>query len=168
MNFCTLSKMRRPSSTALRILAKLSSLNTISAADLATSLPPRPMAIPTSARFREGESFTPSPVMATNFPRRCSASIMRTFVLGAQRATTNGNSGRPSTCSSERESNSPAVMTSPFAISCRSKSIRAGRMPTSSAIALAVSGWSPVSMWTAIPARWHLNTLARDSGRGGS
>ncbi|KAK4175097.1 hypothetical protein QBC36DRAFT_332222, partial [Triangularia setosa] len=65
MNFYTLSKMRRPSSTALRILAKLSSLRTMSDADLATSLPPSPIAIPTSAFFKLGLSLTPSPVMAT-------------------------------------------------------------------------------------------------------
>ncbi|KAG9796027.1 hypothetical protein KCU88_g368, partial [Aureobasidium melanogenum] len=63
-----LSNMRRPSSTALTMLAKLSSVKTMSDADLATSLPFRPIAMPTSANFSEGESFTPSPVMAANLP----------------------------------------------------------------------------------------------------
>lgn len=40
---------------------KLSSANTISEADLATAVPD-PMAIPISAFFRAGASFTPSPV----------------------------------------------------------------------------------------------------------
>lgn len=50
-----------PSSTAATMEEKLSSANTISAADLATAVPD-PMAIPISAFFRAGASFTPSPV----------------------------------------------------------------------------------------------------------
>lgn len=61
-NFWILSNMRRPSSMALRIDAKLSSVRMISEASFATSEPDSPIAIPTSARLREGESLTPSPV----------------------------------------------------------------------------------------------------------
>lgn len=53
--------MARPSSTAATIDEKLSSANTISEADLATAVP-EPIAIPISAFFKAGASFTPSPV----------------------------------------------------------------------------------------------------------
>jgi len=53
--------MARPSSTAATIVEKLSSASTISEADLATAVPD-PMAMPISAFFRAGASFTPSPV----------------------------------------------------------------------------------------------------------
>jgi hypothetical protein len=62
MNFWMLSNILRPSSIALMIEAKLSSVSTMSEASFATSEPACPMAIPTSARFSEGESLTPSPV----------------------------------------------------------------------------------------------------------
>lgn len=55
----------RPSSTAATMDEKLSSANTISAADLATAVP-EPIAIPISAFFRAGASFTPSPVYNSN------------------------------------------------------------------------------------------------------
>ena len=53
--------MALPSSTADTMVEKLSSASTISEADLATAVPD-PMAIPISAFFRAGASFTPSPV----------------------------------------------------------------------------------------------------------
>ena len=52
---------------ALRILAKLSSSNIIEAASLAISVPAIPIAKPTSAFFKAGASFVPSPVTATTF-----------------------------------------------------------------------------------------------------
>src|SRR5205809_4172821 len=55
----------RPSSTAATIDAKLSSVRTMSALSLATSVPVIPIATPRLDRFRAGASFTPSPVMAT-------------------------------------------------------------------------------------------------------
>ena len=56
-----------PSSTAFTTEAKLSSVRTISEASFATSDPPC-IPNPTSAFFNAGESFTPSPVMATDLP----------------------------------------------------------------------------------------------------
>lgn len=53
--------MARPSSTAATMEEKLSSANTISEADFATAVP-EPIAIPISAFFKAGASFTPSPV----------------------------------------------------------------------------------------------------------
>lgn len=79
-NFFILSNITRPSLTAQTIDEKLSSIRIISEACLATSLPlnlniyfvnsiknkflPDPIAIPISARFNAGASFTPSPVIA--------------------------------------------------------------------------------------------------------
>ena len=65
MNFLILSYITRPSSTAATIVAKLSSKRIIEAASLVTSVPDIPMAIPISASFIAGASFTPSPVIAT-------------------------------------------------------------------------------------------------------
>lgn len=56
-----LSKIIRPSSTPVTIDAKLSSISIISAACFDTSEPVMPIAIPISAFFKAGESFTPSP-----------------------------------------------------------------------------------------------------------
>ena len=53
---------------ATTIVAKLSSVSTISAASLATSVPFCPIAIPMFAALRAGASFTPSPVTATISP----------------------------------------------------------------------------------------------------
>ena len=47
------------------MVAKLSSVSTIEAASLDTSLPVIPIATPISACFSAGASFTPSPVMDT-------------------------------------------------------------------------------------------------------
>lgn len=54
-----------PSSIAEIIVEKLSSINIISDASLATSVPCIPIAIPIDAYFKAGASFTPSPVIAT-------------------------------------------------------------------------------------------------------
>ena len=58
----------RPFFTAWTMVAKLSSVRTMAAASLATSVPVMPMATPMSACFRAGASLTPSPVMATRAP----------------------------------------------------------------------------------------------------
>ena len=57
-----------PQITALTIELKLSSRRMIDAASLATSVPVIPIAKPTSAFFRAGASFVPSPVNATMQP----------------------------------------------------------------------------------------------------
>ena len=55
----------RPSSIALTIELKLSSVSTILEASFDTSVPFIPIAIPISALFSAGASLTPSPVTAT-------------------------------------------------------------------------------------------------------
>ena len=82
------AKMARPSSTAATIDAKLSSASTMSAASFDTSVPVMPMATPMSAFFSAGASLTPSPVMATIAPARCSASTIRSLCSGFTRAYT--------------------------------------------------------------------------------
>ena len=79
-----LEKIPRPSLTAETMLAKLSSVRTMSEASLATSVP-LPMATPMSAACRAGASFTPSPVMATISPRCCQASTILTLSSGSMR-----------------------------------------------------------------------------------
>ncbi len=60
-----LSQTFLPQTIALTIELKLSSKSMISHASLATYVPAIPIANPTSAFFRAGASFVPSPVTAT-------------------------------------------------------------------------------------------------------
>lgn len=57
-----------PHNTALTIELKLSSSKIIAADYRATSVPAIPIAKPTSAFFKAGASFVPSPVTATTYP----------------------------------------------------------------------------------------------------
>ena len=77
--FLMLPTMPRPSSTAATIEAKLSSVRIIAAASLLTSVPVMPMAMPMSAFLSAGASFTPSPVIATTWPRSCTAVTTRSL-----------------------------------------------------------------------------------------
>ena len=72
--------------TALTMVAKLSSARIMEAASLDTSVPVMPMATPMSAFLRAGASLTPSPVMDTILPRRCQALTMRILCSGDTRA----------------------------------------------------------------------------------
>lgn len=159
-----LSNNRLPSSMAVTIEAKLSSVKTMSAASLATSLPLRPMAMPTSEIFKAGESFTPSPVMTQNAFLRCMASTMRTLVVGLHRASTSGRCSISSIWAMLRLSKSLATMISLLFLF----GLALFRIPISYAMAVAVLTWSPVSIWTVMPAFWHFATAAADSSLGGS
>ena len=88
MDFFILLKIFLPSSTALTIVVKLSSVNTISAAPFATSVPVMPIATPISAAFKDGASFTPSPVIETIFPWALNALTILTLCSGDTRAKT--------------------------------------------------------------------------------
>ena len=82
------------------MVAKLSSVKIMSAACFATSVPLFPMAIPTSAAFRDGASFTPSPVIAVIFPAFLNARTSRALWSGDTRANTRRSSSlRLSSCS---------------------------------------------------------------------
>ena len=76
------------------MVAKLSSVRTIVAASLVTSVPVTPIATPMSALRSAGASLTPSPVIATTSPRACSARTMRILCAGDTRATTPMSSSR--------------------------------------------------------------------------
>lgn len=122
---------------AATILLNLSSVNTILAADLATS-DPDPMAMPTSARLSEGASLTPSPVMAMKALRRRRASIMRVLVSGAHRAMTRGSSSMASISASVSRSKSVALATQDEATEAGRMPRSCGMMPTSFAMARAL------------------------------
>jgi len=111
------------------MVAKLSSMMTKRAALLATSVPARPIATPTSARASAGASLTPLPLIATTSPLACKASTMRDFCAGWTRAKTAicGSASR-SSASPMRSSVGPSTARSP------------GRaMPSLRAIAMPVS-----------------------------
>ena len=147
-----------PFSTALMIVAKLSSVNTIAAASFDTSLPVIPIATPISACFNAGASFTPSPVIATIFPLFCHARTMRILCSGETLAYTE----IPSTKSINSSSDILSI-TEPSHASDSSFKI-----PIRFAIAAAVTLWSPVIIIGLIPARIQSATAALDSSRGGS
>ena len=164
MNFVRLSNTARPSSTAASMELKLSSVSTMSAASLETSVPVIPMATPISACFNAGASFTPSPVMATTWPFACRARTSRIFCSGVALAKTVVSSAaliRSSSviCSSSRPVNTalmPVLLTAP------------SYRPICPAMAAAVAGWSPVIILTLIPAVLQTLIAATASGRGGS
>ena len=102
--------MPRPSSIALSIVAKLSSVKIISAACRATSVPPFPIAIPISADLSAGASFTPSPVIAVTHPARFKARTIRTLCSGDTRAKTDTEPIRSSRAPSSSVSSCAPVM----------------------------------------------------------
>ena len=84
--FLMLEKILLPSRTAYIMVAKLSSVSTISEADFATSVPVMPILHPISAAESAGASFTPSPVIATISPLALSAFTIFILWLGVTRA----------------------------------------------------------------------------------
>ena len=150
--------MPRPSSTARTMLAKLSSVSTMSAASFDTSVPVMPMATPMLAVLSAGASLMPSPVIATTWPLRCSASTMRSLCSGSTRANTRTSSTTASSAaSSMRRRSAPVTTRAP-----------GSRMSSSRAIACAVAGWSPVIITVRMWARRATATAAFASARGGS
>jgi hypothetical protein len=133
----------------------LSSVRIIVAASFETSVPVIPMAMPMSALFSAGASFTPSPVIATMCPFRFSDSTSRTLSSGATRAITPMSSMALSSWSSDIALNSAPVIAFPG-------------MPSSLAIAAAVTAWSPVIIRTCMPARCAVAIAAFAADRGGS
>ncbi len=70
------------------MVLKLSSNNINPADSFATSVPFSPIATPMSACFKAGESFIPSPVIATMCPLLCSASTIFNLYSGVVLAKT--------------------------------------------------------------------------------
>ncbi len=152
-----LSYTVRPSSTAAATEAKLSSASTISAASLAASVPLWPIATPTFARLSAGASLTPSPVIATTSPLACSACTRRSLCSGLALAKIS-----TSVTTSVRRASSRCSISAP--VSTRTSAARPSCWP----IARAVAAWSPVIIFTRMPAARQLATACTASGRGGS
>ncbi len=150
--------MIRPCSIAETMLAKLSSVRTMSAVSLDTSVPVMPIATPMFARLRAGASFTPSPVIATTWSRAFRASTIRVLCWGETRQHTWSLSARAASSSSLIFSISGPVSTRPPGV----------RTPISRAIASAVSLWSPVTMTLFSPAPLRDLHGLTTSGRAGS
>ncbi|OOK72170.1 cation-transporting P-ATPase PacL domain protein [Mycobacterium kansasii] len=88
-------------------------------------------------------SLTPSPVIATTWPLERTARAMRSLSSGETRAiTTPSRSSKAAKCCSSSGRSAPDS-TSEFG----------KRSPTWSAMAVAVAGWSPVTIATFTPAR---------------
>ena len=155
-NLRMLSLIRRPSRMAATIVLRSSSVSTISAASRAASVPLRPIATPTSARRSAGVSLMPSPVTTTTSSEAWNASTSRSFSAGVTRANT---SWRAAVLRRALSSSSWSVAP---VTGCAS--------PSSSerAMAEAVTGWSPVTIATLIPAPRACATEAAASGRSGS
>ena len=150
--------MRRPSSTAPTIVAKLSSVRTMSATFFVTSVPVMPMPTPMSALLMDGASLTPSPVIATMSPRFLNAFTICTLCAGDTRANTRTRSSRSASASSDSPESSSPVMHS----SARDAS------PSCLPMANAVPAWSPVIITVFTPARRKVSTASSASGRIGS
>mmetsp|Transcript_108133 Transcript_108133/g.247983 ORF Transcript_108133/g.247983 Transcript_108133/m.247983 type:complete len:259 (-) Transcript_108133:1662-2438(-) len=162
--------------------AKLSSSKTMSAASLATSVPRIPMARPTWACLRAGASLTPSPVMATTSPvpsRPPScwyACTITCLWIGETRAKTQvfvtqvcQNSMIAVSCSCSKKSSPLGIILSIWdPVTAVNLSFSSGAIPSRRAMALAVSGWSPVTMITRTPAWWAAVTASRTPSLGGS
>mmetsp|Transcript_30490 Transcript_30490/g.55453 ORF Transcript_30490/g.55453 Transcript_30490/m.55453 type:complete len:237 (+) Transcript_30490:983-1693(+) len=142
----------------------------MSDASFATSVPAMPMAIPMSACFKAGASFTPSPVIAAISPNDFKILTIICLCFGSVRENT-----APSTSlfvmiffrtfvfsSSERSSNSFPEYEAGCGLALEVK------IPRSLAIASAVVLLSPVIMMTLIPAIRHSRIASLHSGRGGS
>ena len=126
----TLLMTRRPSASTLGSVENLSSSRTSWATARDAELPD-PMAMPMSASLRASTSFTPSPVMATVWPRACRASIMARFWWGVTRPNT-----APAATASDRASGSSGR-------SLASTHRSAPGTPARRATAATVAGWSP-------------------------
>ena len=137
-NFITLCMNVLPRRTASVIDTKLSSVIIMSPASLHTSVPD-PIEKPTSAAFKAGASFVPSPVIPTQSPSSCANRTILSFVLGVALAITLICGNFSFASSSDNASKSIADI----AISVSSLI-----SPASFAIAFAVSMTSPVTIIT--------------------
>ena len=127
----------------------------ISPASLQTSVPD-PIENPTSAAFKAGASFVPSPVIPTQRPISCASLTILSFVFGVALAITLIYGSFSFASSSDKASKSIAdiAISESLVIS-----------PASLAIALAVSMTSPVTIITCTPASCIFATASGTSGR---
>ena len=146
----------------------MSSAKTMELLSLATSVPIWPMAMPTSARFKAKASLTPSPVMATTYPCFCRLSKIFNFVWGVNLAKTETCLIVESNSFSSSSSSSFPVRTEGYLSVVLNFSSSCSIRPIFSAMAKAVSLWSPVFIITRMPAILALAIASLTSGRGGS
>lgn len=180
-NFLMQSNMFLPYLTAVTMLLKLSSRRMIPAAYLATWVPAIPIANPMSAFLSAGASFVPSPVIATTLSSCFSPVASKYLSVGELLARTRSCLAiflKTSMFFTTSFSLSPyPYLTSPptrVLNSLPSKTTYLpnvfqspsgfmqfmGRIPASLAIATAVSGLSPVTILTMIPAFLHVSTAS--------
>ncbi len=122
----------------------------------AKSVPVTPIATPTSAVLSAGPSLMPSPVIATTWPRCCSARTISSFIAGLVRAKPLARSAMSSSASACSGSRPASTTCSPAA------------RPMRSATARAVPSWSPVIISGRMPAARKRAIIAGSSGRSGS
>lgn len=186
--------MFRPHKTALTIELKLSSSKIIAADYLATSVPAIPMAKPTSAFFKAGASFVPSPVTATTSPLSLSPVTRAYLSSGLDLAKTRSlslilsnysafaivstlnyfyvSSASLNVLAQSQTAVRHVLQTTPPTSFMKSdpyitiSSASPLSMPTSFAMALAVIMLSPVTILTLIPALWHCSIACGTYGLG--
>ena len=157
-NFLTASLTARPHISAVMVEEKLSSRRIIELASLATSVPAMPMENPTSAIFRAGPSFVPSPVTATVSPRCFNLPTRIRLSSGDERARTRRFGRILSISSSDSWRNfGPSMTIAPSVM-----------IPQLVAMALAVVMLSPVTILTTTPECWHWATASTTPTRRGS
>ena len=125
--------VRRARANARGAAARSPPISTMSALSMATSVP-LPIAMPTSASFRAGESLIPSPIMATPFLPCPEARSLRTLCSNTQPSFSCGS-------------------TSAYTMS--------EGMPAFSAMARAQAALSPVSIYVLSPSRPSARTASR-------
>mmetsp|Transcript_26240 Transcript_26240/g.89739 ORF Transcript_26240/g.89739 Transcript_26240/m.89739 type:complete len:383 (-) Transcript_26240:885-2033(-) len=149
---------------AVTMTERPGSVRTMSLAPRAASVAPC-TAIPTSARFSAGASFTPSPVMPTMCPLCLSACTMRYLCSGKTWL-------KPSASSIASPQSRPRVSLFCSSSMGRVGSLPAGRMlspmPSCRAVSFATAPWSPVIIFTDTPSCLARMSVWRVSGRGGS
>ena len=129
------------------------------AASRAASVAPL-TAMPQSACFKAGASFTPSPVMATMWPRDCKAFTISYLCCGNTRA-------KPSAVSTARATSTGAW--SPFFLASKisAAATRWSPRPSCAAISSPIATSSPVTILTERPSFFVSATVCLASGRGG-
>ena len=161
--------MALPSSTALTIVAKLSSAKIISDASLATSVPAIPIAIPILAYFKAGASLTPSPVIAAIWFNWPVSNLTNSLLWDGSVLENTSPLGFPMTsCKTFFYFSSPIVENSKPVNEWVANWATLCKIPIYIAMDYAVSLISPVIMITEMPASLHLSIEFLTSGLGGS
>src|ERR1700704_2556282 len=154
------AKMRRASSIALLITDRPGAVRISAAALRAASVAPD-TAVPQSACFKAGASLTPSPVIATKWPRACSALTIAYLCSGKTRAKPSAFSIASAICG--------GTLLGSMSLG---KASAAGMMwvprPSWRAVSMAMAVSSPVTILIRTPFSRAFSMVALESSRGGS